>query len=186
MLQHWEIIPATAPGQKVSDRLLRKSRGQLLTAPERMKQLGQRRKEAQLWVCLLVTVWCCKQQYCIRTWNVKPKNQDQGKMDQVKQEMARLNTNITELKWKGIGEFNSDDYRIYYCGQESFKRNGVAFTVNQRVQNAALGHTLKNDRLILVCFQGKLFNITVIKSMPQPLMQKKLKLTSSMKTYNTF
>ena len=185
-LQHWKISPATAPGQKVSDRLLRKSRGQLLTAPERMKQLGQRRKEAQLWVCLLVKVWCWKQQYCIRTWNVKPMNQDQGKLDQVKQEMARLNINISELKRKGMGEFNSDDHPIYYCGQESFKRSGVSFTVNKRVQNAALGCKLKNDRMILVCFQGKLFNITVIKSMPQPLMLKKLKLTSSMKTYNTF
>ena len=113
-------------------------------------------------------------------------NQDQGKLDQVKQEMARLNINISELKRKGMGEFNSDDHPIYYCGQESFKRSGVSFTVNKRVQNAALGRKLKNDRMILVCFQGKLFNITVIKSMPQPLMLKKLKLTSSMKTYNTF
>ena len=113
-------------------------------------------------------------------------NQDQGKLDEVKQTTVRLNINISELKWKGMGEFNSDDHSTYYCGQESFNRNGVAFIVNKRVQTAALGHTLKNDRMILVCFQDKLFNIMVIKSMSQPLMRKKLKLTSCMKTYNTF
>ena len=69
---------------------------------------------------------------------------------------------ISELKWTGMGEFNSDDHYIYYCGQESLKRNGVAITVNKRVQNAVLGCNLKNDKMISVRFQGKLFNITVI------------------------
>ena len=83
----------------------------------------------------------------------------------VKQEMARVNINIlgsSELKWTGMGEFSSDDHYIYYYGQESLRRNGVASIINKRVQNAVLGCSLKNDRMISVCFQGKPFNITVI------------------------
>ena len=79
--------------------------------------------------------------------------------------MARVNVDILEsreLKWTGMGEFNSDDYYIYYCGQESLRRNGAAITVNKRVRNAVLGCNLKNDRRISVHFQGKPFNITVI------------------------
>ena len=79
--------------------------------------------------------------------------------------MASVNVDILgirELKWTGMGEFNSDDHYIYYCGQESFRRIGVAIMVNKRVQNAALGCSLKNDRMISVHFQGKPFNITVI------------------------
>ena len=79
-------------------------------------------------------VRCCKERYCIGTWNVRPMNQ--GKLEVVKQEMARVNVDILgirELKWTGMGEFNSDDYYIYYCGQESLRRNGVAITVNKRV-----------------------------------------------------
>ena len=90
---------------------------------------------------------------------------NQGKLEVVKQEMARVNINvsgITELKWTGMGEFNSDDYYIYYCGQESLRRNGLAIIVNKRVRNAVLDCNLKNDRMISVCFQGKPFNITVI------------------------
>ena len=90
---------------------------------------------------------------------------NQGKLEVVKQEMERVNINIlgiSELKWTGIGEFNSDDRYIYYCGQESLRRNGVAIMVNKRVQNAVLGCNLKNDRMISVRFQGKPFNITVI------------------------
>ena len=81
----------------------------------------------------------------------------------VKQDVARVNVDllgISELKWTGMGEFNSDDHYIYYCGQESLRRNGVALIVNKRVQNAVLGCNLKNDRMI--CFQGKPFNSTVI------------------------
>ena len=69
---------------------------------------------------------------------------------------------ISELRWTGMGEFNSDDHYIYYCGQESLRRNGVAIIVNKSVHNAVLGCNLKNDRMISVCFQGKPFNITVI------------------------
>ena len=90
---------------------------------------------------------------------------NQGKLEVVKQEMARVNVNIlgvSELKWTGMGEFNSDDHYIYYRGQESLRRNGVAHTVNKRVQNAVLGYNLKNHRMISICFQGKPFNITVI------------------------
>ena len=88
-------------------------------------------------------------------------------MEVVKQEMARVNVNILgirELKWTGMGEFNSDDHYIYYCGQESLRRNGVAIMVNKRVQNAVLGVNLKNDRMISVRFQGKPFNIRVIQA----------------------
>ena len=90
---------------------------------------------------------------------------NQGKLEVVKQEMARVNVNIlgiSELKWTGMGEFYSDDHYTYYCGQESLRRNGVAVMVNKRVQNAVLGCNLKNDRMISVHFQGKPFNITVI------------------------
>ena len=113
---------------------------------------------------------------------------NQGKLEVVKQEMARVNINnlgISEIKWTGMGEFNSDDHYIYYCGQESVRRNGVAIMANKRVRRAVLGCNLKNDRMISVCFQGKPFNITVSKPMPQPLMLKKLKLNDSMKTYKT-
>ena len=78
--------------------------------------------------------------------------------------MARVNVDIlgiSELKWTGMGEFNSDDHDIYYCGQESLRRNGVAIMVNKRGQKAVLECNLKNDRMISVCFQGKPFNITV-------------------------
>ena len=107
-------------------------------------------------------VQCCKEQYCTGTWNVR--SMYQGKLEVVKQEMARVNVNIlgtNELKWTGMGEFNSDDHYIYYCGQESLRRNGGAIMVNKRVQNAVLGCNLKNDRMISVHFQGKPFNITV-------------------------
>ena len=90
---------------------------------------------------------------------------NQGKLEVVKQEMARVNVDIlgiSELKWTGMGEFNSDDHYTYYCGQESLKRNGVANTVNKRVGNAVLRCSLKNDKMISAHFQGKPFNITVI------------------------
>ena len=89
---------------------------------------------------------------------------NQGKLEVVKQEMARVNIDIpgiSELKWTGMGEFNSDDHYIYYCGQESLRRHGVAIMVNKRVQNAVLECNLKNDRMVSVCLQGKSFNITV-------------------------
>ena len=87
---------------------------------------------------------------------------NQGKLEVVKEETARVNDNIlgiSELKWTGMGEFNSDDHYIYYCGQESLRRNGVAIIVNKRVRNAVLGCNLKNYRMISVFFQGKPFNI---------------------------
>ena len=94
-------------------------------------------------------VRCCKEQYCVRTWNVRSMNQ--GKLEVVKQEMARVNVNIlgiSELKWTGMGEFNSDDLYIYYCGQGSLRRNGVAIMVNKRVWNTVLGYNFNNDRMI--------------------------------------
>ena len=113
-------------------------------------------------------VRCCKEQYCIETWNIR--SMKQGKLEVVKQEMARVNIDILgirELNWTGMGEFNSDDHYIYYCGQESLRKNGVAIIVNKRVRNAVRGYNLINDRMIAVRFQGKPFSITVIQSMPQ-------------------
>ena len=107
-------------------------------------------------------VQCCKKQYCIGTWNVRSMNQ--GELEVVKQEMARVDIDIlgiSELKWTGMGEFNSYDHYIYYCRQESLRRNGVAIIVNKRVRNAVLGYNFKN-RMISVHFQGNPFNITAI------------------------
>ena len=95
------------------------------------------------------------------TWTVR--SMTQGKLEVVKQEMTRVNIDIlgiSELKWTGMGEFNSDDHFIYHCGQESLRRNGVTTIVNKRVQNAVLGCNLKNDRMISVNFQGKPCNIS--------------------------
>ena len=92
---------------------------------------------------------------------------NQGELEVAKKEMARLNIDILgirELKWTGMGEFNSDDHYIYYFRQESLGKNRIAIIVNKRVQNAVLGCNLKNDRMISFCFQGKPFNITVIQA----------------------
>ena len=104
-------------------------------------------------------VQCYKQQYCIGTWNVR--SMKQGTLEVVKQEMARVNVDIlgiSELKRTGMGEFNSDDHYIYYCGQESLRRNGITIIL----LNTVLGCNLKTNRMISVHFQGKPFNITVI------------------------
>ena len=98
-------------------------------------------------------VRCCKEQYCIGTWNVRSMNQT--KLEVLKQEMARVNINIlgiSKLKWTGMGEFNSDDLYIYCCGQESLRRNGIAIIANKRVWNAVLVCSLKKERNILVLF----------------------------------
>ena len=94
---------------------------------------------------------------------------NQGKLEVVKKEMARVSIDIlgtSELRWTGMGEFNSDDHYIYYCGQESLRRNGVAIIVNKRVRNAVRGCNLKNNRMISVHFQGKPLNIMVIQVCP--------------------
>ena len=129
-------------------------------------------------------VQCCKQQYCIGTWNVRSVNQ--GKLDVVKQQMARLNINIlaiSEIRRTGMGEFKSDDHYIYYCGQESLRRNGVAIIVNNRVRNAVLARNLKKDRMISVRFQGKPFNITVIQVYALTIKAEELMLNGSLKIY---
>ena len=108
-------------------------------------------------------VRCCEEKYYIGTWNVRSMNQ--GKLEVVKQELASVNIDIlgiSELKWTGMGAFNSDDHYIYYCVQEPLRGNGVAIIVNKRVGNAVLGCSLKNNRMICVHVQGKPFNITVI------------------------
>ena len=115
--------------------------------PERMKRHSQSRNNTQLWMCLLMKVKSnvCKEQYCIGTWNVRSTNR--GKLEVVKQEIARVNIDIlgiNELKWTIISKFNSDNhYYIYYCRQESLRRNGIVLIVNRRVRNAVLGYNLK-------------------------------------------
>ena len=114
---------------------------------------------------------------------------NQGKLEVVKQETARVNDDIleiSELKWTGMGEFNSDDHYIYYCGQESFRRNGVAIMVNKRVWNSLLGCNLKNDRMISVGLQGKPFNITVIQVYAPTSNAEETEVDGFMKTYKIF
>ena len=114
---------------------------------------------------------------------------NQGKLEVVKQEMARVNIDILgirELKWTGMGEFNSDDHYIYYCGQESLRRNGVAIIVNKRVQNAVLGCNLKNNGMLSVRFQSKPFSITVIQAYAPTSNAEEAEVQQSMKTYKTF
>ena len=147
------------PGWKVSNMLPGKSKGQLLSRKNEVP--GPKQKQ-----CPVVDasgseskVLCCREQYCKGTWNY-------SKLDVVKQVMARVNIDIletSELNWMRIGEFNLDDYYIYYCEKESLRRNGVALTANRRVQTAVLECNLKNDRKISVPFQGKPLNTRVIK-----------------------
>ena len=132
-------------------------------------------------------VQCCKEQYCIGTWNVRSMNL--GKLEVVRQETARVNVDILEiskLKWTGMGECNSDDHNIYYCREESLRRNGVAIMVNKRVQNAVPGCSLKNDRMISVRLQGKPFNITVIQVYAPTSNTEEAEVNGFMKTYKTF
>ena len=113
---------------------------------------------------------------------------NQGTLEVVKQEMARVNIyilGISELKWTGIGEFNSDDHYIYYCGQDCLQRNGIALIANKRVQNAVLGCSLKNDRMISVSKANHLIS-QKSKAVHQPLILEKLKLNGSMTTYKIF
>ena len=112
---------------------------------------------------------------------------NQGKLEVVKQEMTRVNIDILGiilLKWAGMGEFNSDDHYIYYCGQESLRRSGVAIIVNKRIQNTVLGCNLKDNKIISVHFQGKPFNITVIQVYALTNVAEEAEW--SMKTYKTF
>ena len=132
-------------------------------------------------------IQCCNEQYCIGTWNVRSMNQ--SKLEVVKQEMARVNVNIlgiSELKWTGMGEFNSNDHYIYYCVQESLRRNGVAIIINKRVRNAVLGCNLKNDRMISVHFQGKPFNIIAIQVYAPTSNAEEAEVEWFIKTYKTF
>ena len=110
-------------------------------------------------------VQCCKERYYIWTWNVRSMNQ--GKLEMIKQEVVIVNINIlgiSELKCTAVCEFKSDDHYIYYYGQESLRRHGVAIIVNKRAKNAVLGFSLKNYRIISVHFQGKPLSITVIQA----------------------
>ena len=142
---HWKM---NSPGWQVPNMLLEIS-GEITA--ETMKRRCQSKNNAQLWMWLVMEVQCCKEQYFIGTWNVRSMNQ--GRLEVVKQ-MARVNVNIlgiNELKWTGMGEFNSDDHYVYYYGQESLRRNGVAIIVNKRVWNAVLGCNLKNQNQNDLC-----------------------------------
>ena len=130
-------------------------------------------------------VWCCKEQYCIGRWNVRSMNQSQ--LEVVKQEMTRVNTDIlgiSELKWTGMGEFNSDDHYIYYCGQESLRRNGVALRVNRSLKCSSWVQSQKWQNG-LCSFPRQTIQYHSNISMSQLVMLKKLRLNSSMKTYKT-
>ena len=119
-----------SPGQQMPKLLLEKNRE---IAPEGMKRQSQSKNNALFLKWLVMEVRCCKEQYCIGTWNVRSRNQ--GKLEVVKQEMAWVNIDIlgiSELKWTGMGEFNSDDHYVYYCGQESLRKNGVTLIVKKR------------------------------------------------------
>ena len=110
-------------------------------------------------------VQCCKEQYCIGTWNVRSMNQ--GKLEAVKQEMARVNVDIlgiSKLRWSAMGELNTNNDYIYYRMQESLRRNGVVIMVNKRIQNSVLGCNLQNKIMVSVHFQGKPSNIIVIQA----------------------
>jgi len=155
----------STPGWKVSDKPLEQSGRQLLTSPERIRAAGPKRK----WSSIVDMsgcenkVWCCKEHLRTGIWNIR--SMSHGKLDVVKQKMARLDINflgINELKLTETGEINSDDHHMYFGRQESLRWNGVALIVNKRVQNVVLGSNLKNDIMISVRFQGKPFNITVI------------------------
>ena len=159
MIKHWKM---NSPGWKVP----RYATG------EEWRNSSRRSEEAESkWKqCPVVDVsggeskvWCCKEQYCIETWHVRSVNQ--GKLEVVKQEMARVNIDvlgISELKWMGMGKFNSDDLYIYYYGQESLRRNGVALIVNKRFQNAVLGCNLKTTEWSLFTSKANHSVITVI------------------------
>ena len=122
-------------------------------------------------------VWCCKEQYCIGTWNVRSMNQ--GKLEVVKQEMARVNVynlGICKVKWTGISELNSDDHNIYYCGKESLRRNGVAITVKKEPEMQYLDAVSKKTEWSLFISKANHAISWQFKSMTQPKMLKKLKL----------
>ena len=166
------------PGQKLSNTLLGKSRGQLLIAPERTKWDKAEMMLSCRYAWCESKVWSYKEQYCIGTWTVRSTNQ--GKVNVIKQEMARINISIlgiSELKWMAKGKINPDDHDIYYYGQESLRRNEVALRVNKTVPNSVLRWNLKKDRMILIHFQGKPFNITVIQVCAPTTDDKELKLT---------
>ena len=133
-----------SPGLQVPNMLL-EINGEIIL--ERMKFWSQSKNKAQWWMRLVIEArsnYCSKEQYWIGTWNVRSVNQ--GKLEVVKQEMARVSIDIlgiSKQKWTEMGEFNSDDYYIYDCGQESLRRNGVALIVNKTVQNTVLGWNLK-------------------------------------------
>ena len=126
------------------------TRKQWRNNPKKNEEMEPSKNNTQLWMKLLMEVWCYKEQYCIGTWNVRSMNQ--GKLEVIKQKTARVNIDnlgISELKRIGMDKFNSDDLYIYYCGQKSLRRNEVTIIVNKRVWNAVLGCSLKTTECFL-------------------------------------
>ena len=173
-----------SPARQVPNMLLEIS-GEI--TPERMKSWSQSKNNTQLGMQLVIEARFDAVKSNITQQPGRSVNQ--GKLEVVKQEMATMNIDILgirELKWIGMGEFNSDDHFIYYCGQESLRRDGVAIIVNKRVQNAVLGCNLKSDRMISVRFQGKPFNITVIQVYAPTSNAEEAEVEQFYKTNKTF
>ena len=158
------------------------------TAPKTIKRLSQSDDNAQLWMCLVVKVkvWC-KEQYCIGTWNVRSMNQ--GKLEVVKQNMARVNINIlwiSELKWTGMSKFNSDNYYVYYCAQESLRRNELTLIINKKSPKCSSWMQSQKQQNDLSSFPMQTIQHHSNPSLSQPLMLKKWKPNGSMRIYKTF
>ena len=171
-----------SPGRQVPNMLLEIS-GEI--TPERMKRWSQSKNNTQLWMGLVIEARSDAVRAILHR-NLECQVMNQGKLEVVKQEMARVNVDIlgiSELRWTGMGEFNSDDHYIYY--KNPLEEMGVAIIVNNRVQNAVLGCSLKNNRMISVHFQGKPFNITVIQAYA-PTSNAEEAETGSMKIYKIF
>ena len=171
------------PDQQPSSMLLEKSK-EIVTEEWRTQAKAEKMLNCGCDWCLH-KVWCCKEQNCIGTRNVRSMNQ--GKLDMVKQEKVSEYQHFRNqwIKVTGMGEFNSDDHYIYYCGKETLRRNGVALTVNKRIWNAVLRWNLKKDRdLVLFPRQATQYHGSPI--LLKPLMLKKLKLSSYLKTYKNF
>ena len=155
--------------------------------PERMKGWSQSKNNTQVWMWLMIEARSDPvEQYCIGTWNVRSMNQ--GKLEVVKRDgkSERRHSRNQWLKWTGMGEFNSDDHYIYNCRQESLRRNGVTIMVNKRIRNAVLRCNLKMKEWSLYISKATHSIPEYSKSMPQPVLLKKLKLNGFMKTYKTF
>ena len=151
-----------------------------------MKRRSQSENSAQMWMWLVMGVKSNAEQYCVKTWYVGSMNQNI--LEVVKQEMSRVNINIlgiSELKWSWNGKFNSDDHYIYYCEQESLRKNGAALTVNKS-QKCSTWVQFQKWQNNFCSFPRQTIQYHISKSVPQPLKLKLRKLNGSMKAYKMF